>query len=78
MPVVEIFSLEAFLDLDASISVREQGPGGASVKGEAWKQALEEEETGSEGPHGHNRLWVIHDSEGDFIVSTKTVLLFIK
>ena len=56
MPVVAIIVLEAFLDPVTSISVREQGPRGASVEGEARKQALEEEEEEacSEGPHGHN------------------------
>ena len=53
MPVVAIIVLEAFLDPVTSISVREQGPRGASVKCEAWEQALEDQETGSDGPHGH-------------------------
>ena len=75
MPVVAIIVLEAFLDPVTSISVREQGPRGASVKCEAWEQALEEDqETGSKGPHGHKRLWVNLDPEGDFMVSAKTVL----
>ena len=68
MPVAAIVVLEAFLDPITSISVRKQGPRGASVEGEAWAQALEEEEAGSEGPHGHNRLWVNLDPEGDFMV----------
>ena len=68
MPVAAIIVLEAFLDPVASISVREQGARGASVEGEARAHALEEEEAGSEGPHGHNRLWVNLDPEGDFMV----------
>ena len=45
------------------------------MKSKAWKQALEEDqETGIEGPHGHNQLWVNLDPEGDFMVSAKTVL----
>ena len=47
------------------------------MKSAAWKKALEENQetqAGSEGPHGHNRLRVDLDPEGDFMVSAKSVL----
>ena len=72
MPVVAIVILEAFLDPITGILVREQRSGGASVKSAACKKALEENQetqAGSEGPHGHNRLRVDLDPEGDFMVS---------
>ena len=77
MPVVAIVVLEAFLDPITGILVREQRSGGASVKSAACKKALEENQetqAGSEGPHGHNRLRVDLDPEGDFMVSAKSVL----
>ena len=77
MPVVAIVVLEAFLDPITGILVREQRSGGASVKSAGCKKALEENQetqAGSEGPHGHNRLRVDLDPEGDFMVSAKSVL----
>ena len=77
MPIVAIIVLEAFLDPIAGILVREQGSIGTSMKGLVWMKALEEnQETGSERPHGDNlnRLRVNLDPEGDFMVLAKTVL----